>query len=69
MQSHFAPGYAYPTQHPYAQYTGEVTYPGPSILAVAGPLDFLKDNKFYGGAAVGAVLLFAALYFMKKIKK
>jgi len=32
MQSHFSPGYAYPTYHPYAQYSGNVTYPGPSIM-------------------------------------
>lgn len=68
MNSHFAPGYAYPTYHPYAQYTGEVTYPGPSIMAVAGPLDFLMDKKFLGGAAAGAVLLFIVLYLMKKVK-
>jgi len=66
MQSHFAPGYAYPTQHPYAQYTGEVTYPGPSILAVAGGP--FTDPKFYGGLAAGAAVLYLALVLLKKLK-
>jgi len=39
MQSHFAPGYAYQTGYAYPQYSGNITYPGPSIMATtSGPL-------------------------------
>ena len=63
MQSHFAPGYAYPTQHPYAQYTGEVTYPGPSIMAVAGMKEMFTEWQTYVVALPVAAVAYALVYY------
>lgn len=62
MQSHYSPGYAYPTQHPYAQYTGEVTYPGPSIMAVSGFAEALKEWQTYLVALPVALVAMLAVY-------
>lgn len=68
-ESHFNPAYALKTAHPYAQYTGDVTYPGPTIMAV-GSTQFTKEDwwKVGVGALGGGVLLYLALMWMKKLR-
>jgi len=64
--STFSPGWAYETEHPYAQYYNGNTYPGNSVMAtVAGPK---QDKKLYGTG--GAVVLALAAYMLtRKMKK
>jgi len=67
-ESHFSPYYALPTSHPYPQYTGDVTYPGPSILSVGS---FWTQPGFWQGAGAGAAVLVAlaiVLFAMGKLK-
>ena len=67
-ESHFSPYYALPTSHPYPQYTGDVTYPGPSILSVG---KFFQQPGFWPGVGMAAgalVLLAVALMAMGKLK-
>ena len=62
VESSFSPAYALPTQHPYAQWAGKATYPGPSVLAVKGALtNGLRGIGFLGG-------LVASFYALDKFK-
>ena len=67
--STFSPGWAYETEHPYAQYYNGNTYPGNSVMAtVAGPK---QDKMLYGvgGAVVMALAAYALTRKMKKSKR
>ena len=54
--SHFTPAYALQTMHPYAQYTGDVTYPGPSVLSVGNQQFGAKFWLFIALAAIAGGL-------------
>lgn len=64
--STFSPGWAYETEHPYAQYYNGNTYPGNSVMAtVAGP----KQDKMLYGVGGAVVMALAAYMLTRKMKK